>query len=320
MLLIENVHKSYGAREVLSGVSLRVEPGEICGLIGSNGAGKTTLISIAAGLITKDAGTVRVGPGRDATTDVARAPRAAAGLLGLAPQELGVYPMLSVRENLLTFAELAGMRPRQARVRADAVAASLDLTPQLSQRADTLSGGQARRLHTGMALMHRPAVLFLDEPTVGADVAARHAILEVVRDLAHEGSAVIYTTHYLTEITDLRANVAILHQGGIVHTGSAEGLVKTYATPSLAIVTSGAPPELPGWIPSPAGDGTTRWDASADTARHEASALADALARLGEGTQLEAVDVAPASLESAFLAVTGRRLDTEMENSDVAYA
>jgi ABC-2 type transport system ATP-binding protein len=290
------------------------------GLIGSNGAGKTTLISIAAGLITADGGMVRVGEGPNASVDVAVDRRRAARLVGLAPQDLGVYPMLSVRQNLVTFAELAGMGKRATNERVEAVVDALDLAPQLAQRADTLSGGQARRLHTAMSLMHRPAVLFLDEPTVGADVAARRAILDVVKELAREGASVVYTTHYLGEVSELGADVAILHGGTIVLTGSVRDVVEAHAAPSVCVVTSGAAPSLPGWRPSPLDGGQTRWDAPADAlAASPTVVLADALSRLGAGTTLEAVDVTPASLESAFLAVTGRRLSAE-EAPNVAHA
>ena len=299
MLVIDNLRKRYGDRLVLDELSLRVGPGQILGLIGSNGAGKTTAISIASGLITHDGGSVRVGQAGAADIDVTRQPRAAAGLIGLAPQELGIYPMLTVRENLLTFGELAGLGRRAARERAEVVAEALDLMPQLGQRADTLSGGQARRLHTGMALLHRPAVLFLDEPTVGADVAARRAILNVVRDLAAQGSSVVYTTHYLGELTDLGADVAILHGGRIVLEGTTAEVIAAHAAPAVAIVTSGELPDLPGWRPLPAADGaSTRWEAPtlAPGANHTAL-LADAIGRLGARTTLEAVDVTQASLD-----------------------
>lgn len=319
MLLMEDVRKSYGHRRVLEGVTLEVGAGRVVGLVGSNGAGKTTLISIATGLITADAGRALVGEGPHATIDVARDRGAAAGLVGLAPQELGVYPMLTVEQNLATFAELAGLGRRAARARIERVVDALDLAPQVRQRADTLSGGQARRLHTGMALMHRPAVLFLDEPTVGADVAARRAILDVVRELAGEGTAVVYTTHYLTELSDLGADVAILHQGRIVLEGSVADVVAAHAAPAVGIVTSGDVPALPGWVPTPHDGGRMRWEAptAADGKDHTAL-LADALARLTARTTLEGIEVTPASLESAFLAVTGHRLSATDHAADHA--
>lgn len=319
MLLIEDVCKSYGPRVVLDGVSLEVGAGSIVGLVGSNGAGKTTLISIATGLITADAGRAWVGEGASADIDVARDRRRSAGLIGLAPQELGVYPMLSVHQNLITMGELAGMGRRAARTQAEEIAHALDLVPQFSQRADTLSGGQARRLHTGMALMHRPAVLFLDEPTVGADVAARRAILEVVKALANEGTAVVYTTHYLSELSDLDASVAILHGGRIALQGALGDVVDAHASAGVGIVTSGVRPTLPGWVPTSLPGGAIRWDATTSALHAGAAAgLADALARLGVGTTLEAVDVTPASLETAFLAVTGHALASEPGIQDAA--
>jgi len=330
MLLIEDVHKSFGARAVLRGVDLTVPAGRIVGLVGSNGAGKTTLISIATGLITASRGRALVGEGDAADVDVAADRRLASGLIGLAPQDLGIYPMLSVEQNLVTFAELAGLRRKAARAQVERVVEALDLVPQLRQRADTLSGGQARRLHTGMALMHRPAVLFLDEPTVGADVAARHAILAVVREIASQGTAVVYTTHYLTELEDLGAHVAILHEGRIATQGTVADLVHANASPSIGIVTSGERPELPGWIATPLvaespPAGALRWEASASALTADTAAvLADALSRLGTGTTLEGVDVAPASLESAFLAITGHHLaadaTTPEEAKDVVHA
>ena len=309
MLLIEDLRKSYGAHEVLRGLSLDVIAGQIMGLVGSNGAGKTTLISIACGLITASSGRVLVGMAEAADVDVAADRRRAAGLIGLAPQELGIYPMLSVEQNLITFAELAGIGRRAAHAQVERVVAALDLEPQLRQRADTLSGGQARRLHTGMALMHRPEVLFLDEPTVGADVAARQAILAVVRDIAAQGTSVVYTTHYLTELADLGAHIAILHEGRIAVEGSVDELVDAHAAPSVRIVTSGERPTLPGWRPTLLDDAKVSWDASRSALKTDrAAALADALGRLGARTKLEGVDVTPASLESAFLAITGHHL------------
>ena len=311
MLVIEDLHKSYGTRSVLRGVNLSVGAGAIVGLIGANGAGKSTLISIATGLITADSGRVLVGKGKSADVDVAG--YAAAPLIGLAPQDLGVYPTLTVRQNLATMGELMGLSRRDVRHRTAEVAGALDLEGIGDQRAATLSGGQARRLHTGMALMHRPAVLFLDEPTVGADVAARRAILAVVRDLADRGTSVVYTTHYLTELSDLGADVAILDGGNIVETGTVAQVVDAHARPQVAIVTSGMDPELAGWIRESLPEGA-RWSAPPHlllAGPH--AALARALAGLSDATRLVGVEVTPASLETAYLAITGRNIDADSD-------
>ena len=230
MLHVRGLAKAYGPHAVLRGVDLDVERGQVLGLVGANGAGKTTLISIVAGLRRPDAGTVTVA-GIDAVTHRA----AAARHLGLAPQELGLYPTLTARANLRTFAELAGLRPRAARARADEVAALLGLADCLSQRADTLSGGQKRRLHTGMAVLHRPDLLFLDEPTVGADVQSRAAILDVVRAMAAAGTAVVYTTHYLPELEQLEADVAVLDGGRIVASGPVGEVVERWGTETVRV-------------------------------------------------------------------------------------
>ena len=214
MLHVEGLVKAYREHLVLDGVDLDVARGQVLGLVGANGAGKTTLISIVAGLRAPDAGRVTVA-GVDALAHRAAASRH----IGLAPQELGIYPTLTARANLRTFAELAGLRPRVARARADEVAELLGLTSCLAQRADTLSGGQKRRLHTGLAVLHRPDLLFLDEPTVGADVQSRAGILDLVRDMAAAGTAVVYTTHYLTELEQLQADVAVLDRGRIAAAG-----------------------------------------------------------------------------------------------------
>lgn len=316
MLRFVDVRKSYGARHVLRGVDLSIEPGRVTGLIGSNGAGKTTLVSIAAGLRRADSGRVLVGtPGAEVEiTSTATAARS----IGLAPQELGVYPTLTVRQNLEFLGELAGQSPRLARRRADEVAEALGLTAELGTEAATLSGGQSRRLHTGMALMHRPHVLFLDEPTVGADVAARQAILAVVRDLTDQGTAVVYTTHYLTEIVDLQARVAILHDGVIVLEGPVAEVLAMHANPVVALVTARQSQAPAGWVRDPAvraqngeAQNGDRWVPEPDLLAHrDATALVTAaLEHLDPGAEVLAIELAPPSLDSAFLAVTGTILD-----------
>lgn len=331
MLTCVGVTKSYGSTSVLRGVDLTVRPGQVLGLVGSNGAGKTTLISIAAGLRTADSGAVTITDPRGRTVDALRDPRAAARLVGLAPQTLGIYPMLTVAQNLRTLGELSGLTPAAARTRALEVAESIDLTDKLGAKAETLSGGQARRLHTGMALLHRPRVLFLDEPTVGADVAARRAILDVVRTLAAQGAAVVYTTHYLTELVDLGADVAILHEGRIVLEAPVERVLAEHARPVVGLVLDGTQPaaaDLPGWRPVGAVADPSAPDATGPDARcgtrwepepalldaHDPTALVTAaLARLAPATRLRAIEIAPPSLDSAFLALTGRQLDAAVD-------
>lgn len=304
MLDIKGLHKSYGEHEVLRGVDLQASPGEIIGLLGPNGAGKTTLVSIVAGLRPADAGHVMVD-GIDALAHPERA-RAA---IGLAPQDLGVYPVLTVLQNLALFGELGGLRGAALRGRIGDVAEALDLTAMLPRKAASLSGGQKRRLHTAMALVNRPKLLFLDEPTVGADVESRGRILASVRELAASGCAVIYTSHYLPEIEELAATVAVLEAGQIVARGPLQELVSRYGSPALRLSFDGPAPHLQGFV-------VEGREATLQTA-HPAHAAAEILQRLnGQSAHLRSVDIVRPSLEAAYLALTGRRSNDETVNSN----
>ncbi|HYU86306.1 MAG TPA: ABC transporter ATP-binding protein, partial [Kribbellaceae bacterium] len=192
MLHIRGLCKAYGDLKALQGIDLDVRAGEIVALLGPNGAGKTTLVSIVAGLRKADSGTVEVD-GLDALRRSAEVRRR----VGLAPQDLGVYPVVSVRQNLRLFGELAGVRRTDLKARVDEVAEALAITDLLDRKGGELSGGQKRRVHTAIALLHRPRLLLLDEATTGADVETRGHILELVKELAADGSAVLYSTHYL---------------------------------------------------------------------------------------------------------------------------
>ncbi|MBI1758431.1 MAG: ABC transporter ATP-binding protein [Actinobacteria bacterium] len=298
-LRIRGLAKSYGDHQVLRGVALTAQPGEIVGLLGPNGAGKTTLTSIAAGLRSADAGEVEIC-GVDALAD----PAGARAHLGLAPQELGIYPQLSVRTNLEYFARLAGMGRRGLRDRVAEVAAALGLTDLLARRAGQLSGGQRRRLHTAMALVHRPRVLFLDEPTVGADVETRHQVLAVVRELAAGGVAVVYCTHYLPEIEALDARVSVLNAGLIVAEGTVRDLIDTHTEASVELVFDGEPPaDLPGRRVAGAVPGTTL---VVVPTTDPSGTLSGLLAGLGPAAGwLRSVEIRRPSLESAYLALVG---------------
>ncbi len=239
MLEARGLRKSYGARSALGGVDLDIAAGEIVGLLGPNGAGKTTLVSILAGLIRPDAGSVTIG-----SIDALAHPRRIRPLLGLAPQETGLYPTLTCRENLRFFAELAGLRRRKLRIAMDEVAAALQLTDLMDRRAQHLSGGERRRLHTALALVNRPPLVLLDEPTTGADVQTRAHLLHFVGELAADGAAILYSTHYLTEIEQLGVSVVILDQGHVIVRGSVEELVAGHDTNVVELTFTGPVPPL----------------------------------------------------------------------------
>ncbi|MGE3141282.1 MAG: ABC transporter ATP-binding protein [Thermoleophilia bacterium] len=218
-LALSGVRASYGARVALDGIDLELPPGGLLALLGPNGAGKSTLVSLAAGLRGPDAGTVRVC-GRDP-----RADRGARRLVGLAAQEIGLYPSLTVLQNIRGVGELYGMSPRAARESAEALIAPFGLEGVAGRAAGTLSGGERRRAHAAAALVHRPRLALLDEPTAGADPRTRDAILHAVREMAADGVAVVYTTHYLPEVERLDAEVVVLEAGRAVAAGAHREIV-----------------------------------------------------------------------------------------------
>jgi len=272
MLRAQGLVKRFGAQTALDGFGLTVAPGEIVGLIGHNGAGKTTFVEIAAGLVRPDAGTVEI-----AGFDVRRHPGAARARLGLAPQQLALYPTATVRDNLAVFGGLAGLRRRALRDAIAEVAAATQVEPLLGRRVGPLSGGQQRRVQTASALLHRPAVLLLDEPTVGADPDTRQALLSVVRDRAAAGTAICYTTHYLPELADLGASLAVVAAGRVIARGEQDELLAA----------------LPGEIRLGFADGTERRVPS----RHPADDLPGLLAGL---PPLSTVDIRRPSLDDLY--------------------
>ncbi|WP_307848790.1 ABC transporter ATP-binding protein [Microbispora oryzae] len=208
--------KRYGTVRALEGFTLSVAAGEIVGLVGHNGAGKSTFVEIVSNLVRPDSGTVSID---------GRPPAAARGRIGVSPQHISLYPSCTVREHLELYGKLAGLRGPTLREAVDELAVVLRLTEIMDRRTGKLSGGQQRRTQAASALVHRPPLLLLDEPTAGADLETREAILDVVKQRAGEGAAVVYTTHYLPELTELRATIAVARDGRIIAHGSYEELV-----------------------------------------------------------------------------------------------
>ena len=217
-----NVEKRYGALQALAGVSLAVAEGEFFGLLGPNGAGKTTLISIIAGLVRASAGAVRV-MGADVIADYRRARR----MLGVVPQELVFDPFFSVRETLRIQSGYFGLRRNDAWI--DEVLHHLDLTAKADANMRTLSGGMKRRVLVAQALVHRPPVIVLDEPTAGVDVGLRQGLWQFIRRLNRDGHTIVLTTHYLEEAEELCDRIAMLKAGRIVALDSTRNLLETFS-------------------------------------------------------------------------------------------
>jgi ABC-2 type transport system ATP-binding protein len=232
---IRGVSKRYGALQALAGVDLEIRPGEIFGLLGPNGAGKTTLISILAGLARADTGTARV-LGHDVAADY----RAARRLLGIVPQELVFDPFFTVRETLSIQSGYYGLRANGAWI--DEVMRHLDLTGKADVNMRSLSGGMKRRVLVAQALVHRPPVIVLDEPTAGVDVELRQGLWEFVRRLNREGHTVVLTTHYLEEAETLCDRIAMLKAGRIVALDATANLIRRHHAVYLRVRIDGSLP------------------------------------------------------------------------------
>jgi len=299
MLAAEGITKSYDDKTVLDKVTLRAAAGEIVALLGPNGAGKTTLLSIIAGLRRADDGTVEIA-GHDLTSDR----MAAIANIAIAPQETGVQLLLTARENLEFYGTLAGLSRSEVGAQIDRVADGLDLGAFIDQTTSTLSGGQRRRVHAACAIVARPRLLLLDEPTVGADLEMRAHLLDVVRAVADEGTTVIYTTHYLPEVEALNARVVLLDVGRILVDAPLTSLLEEHAGAAVELRFEGPVPEI-------ALDGL-RLTAAGDVLRAEGpgvtSRTAELLASIGDDVQrLREVEVLAADLDSVYLALTGER-------------
>ena len=308
MLEVRGLRKSYGEVVALAGVDLEVATGEIVALVGPNGAGKTTLVSIVAGLRRADAGSVRVGG-----VDAAAHPVRAQALTGLAPQDTGIYPVVTVAQNLRLFGRLAGLRGRDLEERVATVAARLRITDLLDRQAGKLSAGQKRRLHTAMALVHHPPLLLLDEATTGADVETRAQVLDLLRDLAAEGSAVLYSTHYLHEVEALGGSVTIIDEGRVIARGEVSELVNRHGGAAVEMRFQGPPPVVEG--AEQVGDDTL-WIAT----DRPGVTTAAVVQGLGESaSRLESIEIVRPSLETVYLNLTGRRFrQADLEGADAA--
>ena len=274
-IAVSGLRKSYGGREVLHGVSFKVETGEVFALLGPNGAGKTTTVEILEGYRARDGGDARVlgeDPGRAGSAYRAR--------IGVVLQSSAVYPLLTVLEIVALF---AGYYP--APRRPEEVIELVGLGGQRDARVRTLSGGQLRRLDLALALVGDPELVFLDEPTTGFDPAARRQAWETIRGLRSLGRSILLTTHYMEEAQRLADRVAILRAGEIVGTGSPQELLSGHASVEIRYRRNGSEVVLSTEEPT--------------RVLHELTSQA-----LAEGVELEGLEVHRRSLEDVYLDLT----------------
>jgi ABC-2 type transport system ATP-binding protein len=302
---VENLVKDFGPQRALDGVSFTVNDGEIFSLLGPNGAGKSTTISIIAGLLRPGSGQARVF-GRPAGTPAVKA------AVGVVPQEVALYPDLSAQENLLFWGRMYGLSGRRLAERAAQVLELIGLADRRADRIASFSGGMKRRVNLGVALLHEPRLLILDEPTVGIDPQSRRHILDSILGLNARGMSVLYTTHYMEEAQELSHRLCILDHGRLIASGTHAELVRIVGELdrvelTLQGETSGVPDSwraLPGVRAADAENG--RISLLADDGDILLPRLFEEAAR--ERLHIASVQIREPNLEAVFMKLTGRAL------------
>lgn len=303
----QDLHKHFGDHKAVQGVSFTARPGEVFSLLGPNGAGKSTTISMLSGLIPPTEGDAYI-----MGHSIRSAPEAAKANLGVVPQDIALYPDLSARENLDFWGKMYGLRGPALKKRVDEVLEVIGLTERQKDRVGKFSGGMKRRVNIGVALLHKPAVVIMDEPTVGIDPQSRRHILDNVKELNRAGMTVLYTTHYMEEAAELSHQIAIVDAGKIIASGTHAELIKLVGEQTRIDLTlnADAAQVLPAWT---ATTGVARIDATDG----KVTALVDdsnrVLPRLFEaaskaGVRLLSIDIQEPNLETVFLHLTGKAL------------
>jgi ABC-2 type transport system ATP-binding protein len=304
---VDNLHKSFGDFHAVQGATFHAEAGEVLSLLGPNGAGKSTTISILSGLLAPTS-----GDGCIMGHSILREPEAAKRSLGVVPQDIALYPDLSARENLVFWGKMYGLRGAALKSRVDEVLEVIGLADRQKDHVGKFSGGMKRRVNIGAALLHKPAVIIMDEPTVGIDPQSRRHILDNVKELNQQGMTVLYTTHYMEEAAELSHHIAIMDHGKVIAYGAHAELIKMVGEQTRIDVTlnTEAAKVLDAWR---ATEGVTRIDATngtvtalVDDSNRVLPRMFDAASK--HGVRITSVDIQEPNLETVFLHLTGRAL------------
>jgi len=309
ILEVQNLAKNYADFQAVKGVSFSIKEGEIFSLLGPNGAGKTTTISMLSTLYSPTSG--------DATVDghsVTKDPMSVRAVIGVVPQDLALYEELTARENLIFWGQMYNLSGKSLNTRVDEVLEQIGLTDKARKRVKTFSGGMKRRVNIGVGLLHKPKVLFMDEPTVGIDPQSRRAILDTVKDLNKQGMTLLYTTHYMEEAEELSNRVGIMDHGELIAIGSQKELTQQVGQSETLILHISENDDPQALIPSFKGLQNVL---EANVVGTEISiitpsakdVLASVVSKANErGIKIRSIDIREPNLEAVFLHLTGRAL------------
>ena len=304
---VRNLKKSFGDFQAVQDANFNADSGEVLSLLGPNGAGKSTTISMLSGLLAPtDGDAIIMGH------SVTKEPEAAKKSLGVVPQDIALYPDLSARENLVFWGKMYGLRGAALKNRVDEVLEVIGLADRQKDRVEKFSGGMKRRVNIGAALLHKPAVIIMDEPTVGIDPQSRRHILDNVKELNRQGMTVLYTTHYMEEAAELSHHIAIMDKGRIIALGTHDELIKMVGEQTRIDITLNTEAEkiLPVWQKT---EGVSKIDsldgkvtALVDDSNRVLPRLFDAASKAD--VRITSVDIQEPNLETVFLHLTGRAL------------
>jgi ABC-2 type transport system ATP-binding protein len=301
LLEVSHLRKSYGKKQALRDVTFALKPGVSFGFLGPNGAGKSTTMKILTGIVKADSGQIKLF-GRDATNDIDAVSR----YIGYVPQDITLYEKLSAYDNLEFFGQAYGVNGGELKKRIREVLEKTGLHDRAREAVATFSGGMKRRINIAAAMLHRPKLLILDEPTVGIDPQSRNRIFELIRELNREGVTIIYSTHYMEEVEALCDEVAIMDQGEVKAIGPLGELLERFGRQSIYLEVAGMqePPRL---------DDVSRTEKEGSGWRLETARVEPVMRQLmqlasSHGWNVRQLRVVRPSLENVFLTVTGTAL------------